>query len=147
TRAGTRGAPRLAIQDLRSVAARAAVSVATAASAATTVAVAAGPLLALLARRRVLRPLDQLLGLDERPVLVLGDQLEPDPAALLVDLLDDHVQHVAAGHDVLDVRDAAGADVGDVEQSVGALLQLDEGSELRRLDDLARVGVPHLRVL
>ena len=60
-----------------------------AAVAAAAAAVAARPLLALLARRRVLRPLDQLLGLDERAVLVLRDQLQPDAAAVLVDLLDD----------------------------------------------------------
>ena len=43
--------------------------------------------------------------------------------------------------------DAARADVRDVEQSVGALLQLDEGAELRRLDDLAGVGVADLGLL
>ena len=98
-----------------------------------------------LAGRSVLRPLDQLLGLDERAVLVLGHELEADPAALLVDLLHDHVEHVAAVDHVLDVADAAGADVGDVQQAVRALLQLDEGAELRRLDDLAGVRVPDLR--
>src|SRR5687767_7632868 len=62
--------------------------------------------------RRVLRPLDQLLGLDERLVLVLRHELEPDPATLLVDLLNDHVQHVAAVDHVLDVPNPARADVG-----------------------------------
>src|SRR5439155_17973622 len=97
-----------------------------------------------LPRRGVLRPLDQLLRLDERAVLVLCDQLEADPAPRLVDLLHEHVEHVAALDHVLDVADAARAHVRDVEQAVGALLQLDEGAELRRLDDLAGVGVPHL---
>jgi hypothetical protein len=40
------------------------------------------------------------------------------------------------------VRDAAGTHVRDVEQAVRPLLQLDEGTELGRLDDLAGVGVP-----
>ena len=75
---------------------------------------------------------------------MLRDELEADAATRLVDLLHDHVDDVAACHDVLDVPDAARADVRDVEQPVGALLQLDERAELRRLDDLAGVGVPHL---
>src|SRR5262249_44386622 len=112
-----------------------------------TAAVATWPLLLALARRRVLRALDQLFGLDERPVLVLGDQLQADASALLVDLLHLDVDDVAAGHDVLDVADAARADVGDVQQPVGALRQLDEGAELRRLDDLAGVLVAALGLL
>src|SRR5690348_5393797 len=72
-------------------------------------AVAARALLLRRAGRGVLRALDQLLGLDERAVLVLGHELQPDPAALAVDLLDDHVEHVAAGHHILDVRHPAGA--------------------------------------
>ena len=83
--------------------------------------VAARPLLALLTRRGVLRPLDELLGHDEPAVLVLRDELEPDASAVLVDLLDDDVDDVAAVHDVLDVSDAARADVRDVEQAVRAL--------------------------
>src|SRR5665213_4173949 len=98
-------------------------------------------------RRGVLRPLDELLRLDELAVLVLRDELEADAAARLVDFLHDDVDDVAACHDVLDVGDAARAHVRDVEQAVGALLQLDECAELRRLDDLARVGVPHLGCL
>ena len=39
---------------------------------------------------------------------MLRDELEPDPAALLVDLLHDHVEHVAARDHVLDVADPAG---------------------------------------
>src|SRR4029450_7368694 len=105
-----------------------------AASAATVA--AAWPVLFGRSRRGVLGALDQLFGLNERAVLVLGDQLQADPAAVLVDLLDDHVHDVAAGHHVLDVTDAAGADVGDVEQAVGALCQLDEGAELGCLDHL-----------
>src|SRR5207245_9419072 len=42
-----------------------------------------------LAGRGVLCPLDQLLRLDDRAVLMLADELEPDPAAGLVDLLDE----------------------------------------------------------
>src|ERR687892_652908 len=96
-------------------------------------------LLALLARRSFLRPLDELLRHDEAAVLVLGHELEANASPLLVHLLHDHVDDVAAPHHVLDVRDPARADVGDVEQAVGALLQLDEGAELRRLDDPAGV--------
>src|SRR4051794_27811586 len=129
-----------------SVSARASTTAAAAAAAAT-IAVAARRALLTLARRRVLRPLDQLLGLDEVAVLVLGDELQADAAPILVDLLDDHVERVAAGDHVLDVSYAPGADVGDVEQAVGALLQLDEGAELGRLDDAAGVGVSHLRLL
>src|SRR5207244_9201166 len=117
------------------------------ASSAAAVTAAARPFLLGRSRRGVLGALDQLLGLDERAVLVLGDQLQADPAAVLVDLLDDHVHDVAAGHHVLDVTNPAGADVRDVEQTVGALRQLDEGPELGRLDDLARVFVPDLRRL
>src|ERR671930_615437 len=58
------------------------------AAASTAAAVAARALFLALPRRGVLRPLDQLLRLDEQPVLVLRDQLQPDPAARLVDLLD-----------------------------------------------------------
>jgi len=41
---------------------------------------------------------------------VLGEELEADPAALLVDLLDDDVEHVATADHVLDVTDATRAD-------------------------------------
>src|SRR5436190_23986205 len=126
--------------------ARAAATAAVAATSAAPV-VAARPVLLRRTRRRVLRPLDQLLRLDEAAVLVLRDELEADAAARLVDLLHDHVDDVAARHDVLDVSDAARADVRDVEQAVGALLQLDEGAELRRLHDLAGVGVADLGLL
>src|SRR5438270_4200550 len=127
------------VEGLLVVAARATPAAAAAAAAA---AVTAGPLLLRRPRRRVLRPLDQLLRLDEAAVLVLRDELEADPAAGLVDLLHDDVDDVAAAHHVLDVRDAARADVRDVEETVRPLLQLDEGAELRRLHDLAGVGVP-----
>ena len=66
-------------------------------------------ILAGLARRGVLRPLDELLGADHRLALVLLDELEADAAARLVDLLHDHVEDVAAGDHVLDVVDAARA--------------------------------------
>src|SRR5690242_20793831 len=116
-------------------------------AAATTAAIAARPVLLRRTRRRVLRALDQLLGLDEASVLVLRDELEPDPAARLVDLLHDDVDDVAAAHHVLDVRDPARADVRDVQETVGALLQLDEGAELGRLHDLAGERVADLRLL
>ena len=112
-----------------------------------TIAVTARPLLLRWAWRCVLGPLDQLFRLYERPVLVLGDELEPDPAALLVDLLHDHVEHVAAADHILDMTDPAGADVRDVQEAVGALLELDERAELGRLHDLARVRVTDLGLL
>src|ERR687888_2329144 len=96
------------------------------AAASTAASLAARALFLALPGRGVLRPLDQLLWLDERTVLVLGDQLQADPAARLVDLLHEHVEHVAALDHVLDVADAARADVRHVEQAVGALLELDE---------------------
>src|SRR3954447_2554479 len=119
---------------------------ATTATAAGTVAPWAA-VLAGLARRGVLRPLDELLGADQVLALVLLHELEPDPSACLVDLLDDHVENVAAGDHVFDVVDAPGADVRDVEQAVGALLQLDERTEVGGLDDPSCVGVSDLRLL
>src|SRR5437868_7428187 len=104
---------------------------ATAATAAAAI-VAPWALLLRRPRRCVLRPLDQLLRLDEAAVLVLRDQLEADPAARFVHFLDDHVDDVAARHDVLDVSDAARADVRHVQEPVGPLLQLHERAELGR---------------
>src|SRR4051794_8055828 len=117
------------------------------AAASTAAVVATRALLLRRPRRGILRPLDQLFRLDEPAVLVLRDQLEADAPTRLVDLLHDDIDDIAARHHVLDVPDAAGAHVRNVEQSVGALLQLDERAELRRLHDLAGVGVPHLRLL
>src|SRR3981189_2404603 len=68
-------------------------------------ALAARTLLRRGTRRCILRPLDELLRLDEVAVLVLRDKLEADTAPRLVDFLHDHVDDVAAGHDVLDVGD------------------------------------------
>src|SRR5262249_17260607 len=85
--------------------------VAASAAAAAAAAVAARAIPRGRAGRSVLRPLDQLLGLEERAVLVLGDELQADPAAGLVDLLDDHVEHVASLDHVLDVADPPRADV------------------------------------
>src|SRR3954470_8504182 len=99
-------------------------AVAAATASAAAVAAATRPVLFRRARRCVLGPFDQLLGLNQRAILVLGDELQADPAAVLVDLLHLHVDDVAAGHHVLDVADPAWADVGDVEQTVGALRQL-----------------------
>src|SRR4029453_13859223 len=112
---------------------------------ATATAFAAWTLLALFARRSVLRPLDELLGHDEPAVLVLGDQLQPDTATILVDLLHEDVDHAPAAHHVLDVRDTTRPHVRDVEEPVRALLELDERAELGRLHDLAGVRVTDLR--
>src|SRR5262245_27769978 len=89
------------------------VAVAPAASAAASLAIARRALLPL-ARRSVLGALDQRLRLNEVAVLVLRDQLEADPAPLLVDLEHLDVEHVATGDHVLDVRDPPGANVRDV---------------------------------
>src|SRR4051812_3617062 len=78
---------------------------------------------------------------------VLG-QAQADPAALAVDL--DHADGdlVALVEDLLDGVDAlARRDVGDVQQPVGALGQLDEGAERGRLDDLAGERVADLDLL
>src|SRR5437773_11092537 len=89
SRAGSRGAPRSADPGTRSaVAARAAIA---AAATATAVTVVPRRALLALARGSVLGPLDQLLGLNQAAVLVLGNELEADSAPLLVDLLDDDV--------------------------------------------------------
>src|SRR5262249_43383577 len=106
TTKGGRSRPSVLRLDVRS----AAVAPAAAASAAP-IALAARTLLALRARRRVLRTLDQLLGRHDGAVLVLGQELEADAAALLVDLLHGDVEHVPALDHVLDVADAAGSDV------------------------------------
>src|SRR5215212_11060407 len=78
---------------------------------------------------------------------VLG-QAQADAPALAVDLAHAHGDLVALVEDLLDRPDAlAGRDVGDVQQAVGALGQLDEGAEGRRLDDLAGVLVADLDLL
>ena len=75
-------------------------------------------------------------------------QAQADAAALAVDLDHADLDLVAAVEDVLDRVDAlAGRDVGDVQQAVGALGQLDEGAERGRLDDLARERVADLDLL
>ena len=74
-----------------------------------------------------------------RDVGVVGEP-QADPAALLVDLDHGDVDLVALVEDVLDrVDPLARLHVGDVQQAVGALGQLDEGAEGGRLDDLAAV--------
>src|SRR5919201_1949326 len=117
-------------------AARAAVAVARAAVAALATRAAAGG-----AERREL--LDGLVG----DLRVLG-QPQADAPALTVDLDHAHGDLVALVEDVLDgVHALARRDVGDVQQAVGALGQLDEGAEGRRLDDLAGERVADLDLL
>src|SRR4051812_28952815 len=118
-----------------------------AATAAATTVTAGTAILARLARRGILRPLDELLRRDHGVAFVLLDEVEADAPPRLVHFLHDHVQDVAAGDHVLDVVDAAGPDVRDVEQTVGALLQLDERAEVGRLDDATGVGVADLGLL
>src|SRR5690348_18490613 len=108
--------PPSGVQLVAVVAARA-----TPAAATTATAIAARPVLLRRPRRGILRPLDQLLRLDEIAVLVLRDEFEADPAASLVDLLDDDVDDVAAAHHVLDVGDTARTHVRDVEETVRPL--------------------------
>src|SRR6266511_3047188 len=112
-----------------------------------TAALAASRALFALAGRSRLRPLDQHFGLNERAVLVFGDQLEADAAASLVHLEDLDVEDVATRDHVLDVGDAARPHVRDVEEAVGALLQLDERAEVGRLHDLPGVLVADLGLL
>src|SRR5215204_537545 len=102
-------------------------------------ALAAGPAVAAVAapaaaagadRRQLLDGLAGDLG-------VLGEA-QADAAALAVDLDDADGDLVALVEDVLDrVHALARRHVGDVQQAVGALGELDERAERGRLDDLA----------
>src|SRR5438128_12398967 len=89
---------------------------ASAAAAAAALAVTRRAVVLARAGRRVLGALDQLLRTDSAPVLVLLDELQPDPSTRLVDLLHDHVQDVTTLDHVLDVPDASGSDVRPVQQ-------------------------------
>src|SRR5215208_748173 len=78
---------------------------------------------------------------------VLGEA-QADPAALAVDLDHADADLVALVEDVLDrVHALARRHVGDVQQTVGALRELDERAEGGRLDDLALERVPDLDLL
>src|SRR6185436_14931786 len=67
---------------------------------------------------------------------IIGEA-QADPAALAVDLDHGDVDLVAGAEHVVDrVDPLPRLHVGDVEKAVGALDQLDEGAEGRRLDDL-----------
>ena len=112
-------------------AARAAVAVAVAPALAARAAVAAGTA-AVPAAADGGELLDGLAG----DLRVLGEA-QADAAALAVDLDHADADLVALVEDVLDrVHALAGRHVGDVQQAVGALGQLDEGAERRGLDDL-----------
>src|SRR5215213_6598139 len=75
-------------------------------------------------------------------------EAQADAATLRVNLDDLHLQLVAAVDDLLDrVRTLARGDVGDVDQAVGALGELDEGAEGGRLHDLAGELVAELHLL
>src|SRR4051794_8064662 len=78
---------------------------------------------------------------------VVGEA-QAEPATLAVDLDHGHVELVALRQHIVDRLDPlAGLDVRDVEQPVGALGELDEGAERRRLDHLALELVPDLGLL
>ena len=75
--------------------------------------------------------LGELLGRLALDIGIIGEA-EPDAAALRVDLDHLDLDLVAAVDHVLDrVDPLAGRQVGDVEQAVGALGELDEGAEGR----------------
>ena len=75
-------------------------------------------------------------------------QAQADAPALAVDLDHAHVDLIALVEHVLDaVHALSGRDVGDVQQPIGALGELDERAEGRRLDDLADVLVADLDLL
>src|SRR3954470_18677132 len=143
----TRGARTVAIAVAPPTAAAVAVAVAPAAVA--VAAAAARAVAAAAAHRRVAgADRDELLGALAGDVRVVGEA-QADAAALLVDLDHAHRDLVALVEHLLDRPDAvAGRDVGDVQQAVGALGQLDEGAERRGLDDLrARELVADLDLL
>ncbi len=103
--------------------------------------VAAAPAVVAAADRRQL--LDGLAG----DLGIVGEP-QADPAALAVDLDHPHGELVALVEHLLDRRDPApGRDVGDVQQAVGALGELDERAERGRLDDLAGELVADLDLL
>src|ERR1700739_4671130 len=111
---------------------------------ATALAASASPATATGAAGADLRQLLHALAGD---VGVLG-QAQPDTAALAVDLDNPHLDLVTTVENLLDRVDAAaGRDVRDVQQAVGALGQLHEGAEGGRLDDLAGVFVADLDLL
>src|SRR5215210_2161047 len=128
------------------VGARAALATpATAAAVAVTAATAAAAVTARAAVAAVAAPAPAAAGADRGQLLdglagdlgVLGEA-QADAAALAVDL--DHADGdvVALVEDLLHrVDPLAGRDVGDVQQAVGALGELDEGAERGRLHDLA----------
>src|SRR5829696_1094322 len=136
-RAALAAAPAVAVAPAPAAAVAAAASV----TARPAVAAVAAPAAAAGADRRQL--LDGLAG----DLGVLGEA-QADAAALAVDLDDADLDLVALVEHLLDrVRPLAGRDVGDVQQAVGALGQLDEGAERRRLDDLAGELVADLDLL
>src|SRR5205823_5848377 len=75
-------------------------------------------------------------------------EAQADAPALAVDLDHADVDLIAPAEHVLHALNAlARRDVGDVQQPVGALGELDEGAEGGRLDDLADVLVADLDLL
>src|SRR6476660_3148632 len=89
----------------------------------------------------------ELLDALARDLGVLG-QAQPDAPALAVDLDHAHGDLVALVEDVLDgVDPLAGRHVGDVQQAVGALGELDERPERGGLDHLADERVADLDLL
>src|SRR6476469_9870820 len=139
----------LATLGVTAAAAARAVTRAAGAAAAVALAVAAAALAtrAAVAAASAAAHRGELVGGLAGDVGVLGEA-QADAAALAVDLDHAHLDLVALVQDVLDRVDAlAGRDVADVQQAVGALGELDERAEGRRLDDLAAERVADLDLL
>src|SRR6266480_1981581 len=147
-RGGWSGSGAKSPESGRSMAAASAAAATPAASVEALPLAAPAAVAAAVARARVPGPdLTELvrgLALDRR----IAREPQADAASLPVHLDHRHVELVALLEHVLHRAHAlTRLDVGDVEESVRALGQLDERSERGRLDDLARESVPHLGLL
>src|SRR5829696_6362234 len=133
-------AARRAVPVARTAVAVAASAASLAPAAAAVAAVAAPALVAGAHGRQLVRALARDLRVVREP--------EADAAALGIHLDDLDPQLVAAVHDLLHrARALARGDVGDVDQTVGALGELDERAEGGRLHDLAGELVAEFHLL
>src|SRR3954451_24746218 len=144
---GLRLAAVAAVVAVAAVTIATAVAAAAATTAAASVAPAAARTVSAVAALVAGADRSQLIGCLASDVGVVR-QAQADSAALLVDLDHAHVDLVAAVEHGLDrLGPLAGLDVRDVQQAVGALGELDERAERRRLDDLAVELVADLDLL